>query len=50
MRLNRFRLKHYNPAVGMKEQSKTFCTAQRLKSAVNRVFDLAEKELKGPAG
>ena len=50
-RLNRFRLKHYNPAVGMKEQSKTFCTAQRqLKSAVNRVFDLAEKELKGPAG
>ena len=49
--LNQVRLKHYNPAVGIEEQSKKFCIAQRqLHSAVNRVFDLANKELKGSAG
>ena len=49
--LNQVRLKHYNPAVGIEEQSKKFCIAQRqLHSAVNRVFDLAKKELKGSAG
>ena len=42
--LNQVRLKHYNPAVGIEEQSKKFCIAQRqLHSAVNRVFDLAKK-------
>ena len=34
--LNQVRLKHYNPAVGIEEQSKKFCIAQRqLHSAVN---------------
>ena len=49
--LNRVRLKHYNPEVGMEEQSRKFCTVQRqLQSAVGRMFDLAAKELEGSAG
>ncbi len=49
--LNRVRLKHYDPDVGMEEQSRKFGSAhRRLKRAVDRLFALAETERAGPAG
>ena len=49
--LNRVRLKHYDPELGMEEQSRKFGSAhRRLKRAVDRLFDLAETERAGPAG
>ena len=49
--LNRVRLKHYDPELGMEQQSRKFGIAhRRLKRAVDRLFALAEKELAGPAG
>ena len=49
--LNRVRLKHYDPELGMEQQSRKFGIAhRRLKRAVDRLFALAEKERAGPAG
>ena len=49
--LNRVRLKHYDPDVGMDQQSRKFGIAhRRVKRAVDRLFALAEKERAGPAG
>ncbi len=49
--LNAVRLKHYDPELGMEQQSRKFGSAhRRLKRAVDRLFALAEKELAGPAG
>ena len=49
--LNAVRLKHYNPDVGMDQQSRKFGIAhRRVKRAVDRLFALAEKERAGPAG
>ena len=48
--LNRVRLKHYDPEVGLEEQSRKFGSAhRRLKRAVDRLFTLAENERAGPA-
>ena len=50
-RLNRIRLRHYDPEAGMEGQSRRFGIAHRqLQGAVDRLFALAEKELAGPAG
>ena len=50
-RLNRVRLRHYDPEAGMEGQSRRFGTVHRqLQGAVDRLFALAEKELSGPAG
>ncbi len=50
-RLNRVRLRHYDPEAGMERQSRRFGTVHRqLQGAVDRLFALAEKELAGPAG
>lgn len=49
--LNRVRLKHFDPEAGMEGQSRRFGVAHRqLRSATDRLFALAEKELAGPAG
>ena len=49
--LNRVRLKHYDPELGMEEQSRKFGIAhRRLQRAVDRLFARAEKEVAGPAG
>ena len=49
--LNAVRLKHHDPEAGMEDQSRRFGTADRqLRSAADRLFALAEKELAGPAG
>ncbi len=49
--LNAVRLKHYDPELGMEQQSRKFGIAhRRLKRAVDRLFARAEKEVAGPAG
>ena len=49
--LNEVRVAHYDPELGMDQQSKRFQSVHRqLQGAVDRLFALAEKELAGPAG
>ena len=49
--LNRIRLEHHDPEVGMEGQSGRFGIAhRRLRREVDRLFALAERELAGPAG
>ena len=49
--LNRVRLEHWDPEVGMEGQSRRFRTAhRRLRGEADRLFALAERELAGPAG
>ena len=46
--LNAVRLKHYDPELGMEQQSRKFGIAhRRLKRAVDRLFARAEKEVRG---